>query len=93
LRDFDPRKASEMALVSRDTRQMTCKNVLSIVDMRESRSELPSLLHRRGIDILPIMLWGFWDWTGQVWMMSTYNSASIKVINFNLFLKPYEVTD
>jgi hypothetical protein len=82
-----------MALVSRDTRQMTCKNVLSIVDMRESRSELPSLLHRRGIDILPIMLWGFWDWTDQVWMMSTYNSASVKVINFNLFLKPCQVTD
>jgi ERCC4-type nuclease len=49
-----------MALVSRDTRQMT-KNVLSIVHMREFRSELPSLLHRKGIDILPIMLWGFWD--------------------------------
>ncbi len=88
-----PRKASEMTLVSRDTRQMTCKNVISIVDMRESRSELPSLLHRRGIDILPIMLWGFWDWTDQVWLMSTYNSASVKVINLNLFLKSCQVTD
>ena len=30
---------------------------------------------------------------GQLWMMSTYNSASVKVINFNLFLKTYQVTD
>lgn len=27
-----------------------------IVDMREFRSELPSLIHRRGIDILPVTL-------------------------------------
>jgi hypothetical protein len=57
----DPRKASEMALVSRDTGQMACKDarqlVLVIVDMREFRSELPLLLHRRGIDVLPIMFW------------------------------------
>jgi hypothetical protein len=40
----DPRKASEMALVSRDTGQMACKDarqlVLVIVDMREFRSEI-----------------------------------------------------
>jgi len=54
----DPRKASEMALVSHDTREANDKrnhNVV-IVDMREFRSELPSLLHRRGIDILPITI-------------------------------------
>ena len=50
----DPRKASEMALVSHDTRQMARK------DARE-------------LDV----------------KLSTYNSASVKVINFNLFLKPY----
>jgi DNA excision repair protein ERCC-4 len=62
----DPRKASEMALVSHDTRQMARKDTrqVVVVDMREFRSELPSLLDRRGIDILPIMLWGFCDWTG-----------------------------
>ena len=89
----DPRKASEMALVSRDARQMARKDArqVVIVDMKEFR--MPSLLHRRGIDISPIMLWGFWDWAGQVWMMSTYNSTSVKVINFNLFLKPFQVTD
>ncbi|XP_046635751.1 DNA repair endonuclease XPF-like [Daphnia pulicaria] len=54
----DPRKASEMALVPLDTRQMTRKDVrqVVVVDMREFRSELPSLLHRRGIDILPITI-------------------------------------
>jgi len=54
----DPRKASEMALISRDTRETNdtnSRNVV-IVDMREFRSELPSLLHRRGIDILPITI-------------------------------------
>jgi len=56
--DRDPRKASEMALVSRDTREAAApkeRNIV-IVDMREFRSELPSLLHRRGIDILPITI-------------------------------------
>ncbi len=55
----DPRKASEMALVPlTDTRQIATKNVreVVVVDMREFRSELPSLLHRRGIDILPITI-------------------------------------
>ncbi len=54
----DPRKASEMALVPLDTRQMTRKDVrqVVVVDMREFRSELPSLIHRRGIDILPITI-------------------------------------
>ena len=54
----DPRKASEMALVSHDTRQMARQDArqVVIVDMREFRSELPSLLHRRGIDILPITI-------------------------------------
>ena len=39
----DPRKASEMALVSHDTRQMARKDArqVVIVDMREFRSELP----------------------------------------------------
>nr|CAG4641558.1 EOG090X03DI [Eurycercus lamellatus] len=52
----DPRKASEMALKPLDTRLTTGKDVrqVVIVDMREFRSELPSLLHRRGIDIMPI---------------------------------------
>jgi hypothetical protein len=57
----DSRKASEMALVSRETGQMACKDarqlVLVVVDMREFRSELPLLLHRRGIEVLPIMFW------------------------------------
>nr|CAG4636872.1 EOG090X03DI [Ceriodaphnia reticulata] len=55
----DPRKASEMALIPlTDTRQMAAKNVreVVVVDMREFRSELPSLLHRRGIDILPVTI-------------------------------------
>nr|CAG4638335.1 EOG090X03DI [Cyclestheria hislopi] len=54
----DPRKASEMALVCRDTRQDGRDNTrqLVVVDMREFRSELPSLLHRRGIDILPVTI-------------------------------------
>lgn len=54
----DPRKASEMALVPLDTRQMSRKDTrqVVVVDMREFRSELPSLLHRRGIDILPITI-------------------------------------
>lgn len=32
------------------------RNPLVIVDMREFRSELPVLLHRRGIDIDPVTL-------------------------------------
>lgn len=36
--------------------QEPTKNPLVIVDMREFRSELPVLLHRRGIDIEPITL-------------------------------------
>jgi DNA excision repair protein ERCC-4 len=54
----DPRKASEMAFVPLDTRQMndpaSARRV--VVDMREFRSELPSLLHRRGIDIVPVTI-------------------------------------
>ena len=40
-----PRKASEMALVSRDTRQMACKDALQVVvvDMREFRSDFEEL--------------------------------------------------
>nr|CAG4650837.1 EOG090X03DI [Simocephalus serrulatus] len=55
----DPRKASEMALISvTDTRLVARMNTrqVVVVDMREFRSELPSLLHRRGIDILPITI-------------------------------------
>jgi ERCC4-type nuclease len=56
----DPRKASEMALVSpdSDTRQMACQDArqVVVVDMREFRSEFCLRLHRRGIDVLPIML-------------------------------------
>lgn len=54
----DPRKASEMALKPLDTRQMARKEErqVVVVDMREFRSELPSLLHRRGIDILPLTI-------------------------------------
>lgn len=62
----DPRKASEMALVPLDTRQMSRKDTrqVVVVDMREFRSELPSLLHRRGIDILPITI--------EVWLGLKY---------------------
>lgn len=62
----DPRKASEMALVPLDTRQMSRKDTrqVVVVDMREFRSELPSLLHRRGIDILPITI--------EVWLDLNY---------------------
>lgn len=54
----DPRKASEMAIVPLDTRLMSQKETrqVVVVDMREFRSELPSLLHRRGIDILPVTI-------------------------------------
>jgi len=54
----DPRKASEMALIPvSDTRVMGNKQrQVVVVDMREFRSDLPSLLHRRGIDILPITI-------------------------------------
>ena len=54
----DPRKASEMGLKVADTRQMARKEErqIVIVDMREFRSELLSLIHRRGIDILPITI-------------------------------------
>jgi DNA excision repair protein ERCC-4 len=54
----DPRKASEMALIPvSDTRLMANKQrQVIVVDMREFRSDLPSLLHRRGIDILPITI-------------------------------------
>jgi hypothetical protein len=96
----DSRKASEMALVSRETGQMACKDarqlVLVVVDMREFRSELPLLLHRRGIEVLPIMFWVFWDWshwTGQVWIFQHKIPHPFQVINYNLFLKPYQVTD
>lgn len=56
--DRDPRKASEMAIVPKDTRDMTSKAArrLIVVDMREFRCELPSLIHRRGIDILPVTI-------------------------------------
>jgi hypothetical protein len=40
------------------------------------------------------MLWGFWDWTGQVWMMSTYNSVSVKFIlrHFTVTLRGNRLT-
>lgn len=54
----DPRKASEMAMVPKDTRQMARAedHRLIVVDMREFRCELPSLIHRRGIDIIPVTI-------------------------------------
>ena len=69
---------------SRDTRLMACEDAPQVVYVNCLRSFTEEA---------SIMLWGFWDWTGQVWMMLTYNSASVKVITFNLFLKPYQVTD
>lgn len=58
----DPRKASDLATArdARDTRdghaQDQDKKSVVVVDMREFRSELPSLLHRRGIDIAPVTI-------------------------------------
>lgn len=46
-----------------------------IVDMREFRSELPSLLHKRGIDIEPITL--------QVNQLFYFMSVFCKAVLFN----------
>ena len=76
----DPCKASEMAF-TRNSSNGLCRCPSSGV------CELPSLLHRRGID--NVMEFLGLDWPS----MSTYNSPSVKVTNFNLFLKPFQVTD
>nr|CAG4640726.1 EOG090X03DI [Eulimnadia texana] len=54
----DSRKASEMAISVKDTRNLAVNEEaqMVIVDMREFRSDLPSLLHKRGIDIIPVTL-------------------------------------
>lgn len=60
----DPRKASETVVAVKQSAsrrqggedQAKSQNPLVLVDMREFRSELPALLHRRGIDIEPITL-------------------------------------
>ncbi|KAF4523777.1 hypothetical protein B566_EDAN009009 [Ephemera danica] len=58
----DPRKASEIAFGDQASSSRKGgdpekkQNPIVLVDMREFRSELPSLLHRRGIDIEPITL-------------------------------------
>ena len=58
----DPRKASEMVNSEKRTQRAGGQDLESkkqekiIVDMREFRSELPSLIHRRGIDIEPVTL-------------------------------------
>ena len=53
-------KASDQALNALNTRkgggQVTKTSPKVIVDMREFRSELPSILHKRGIDIDPVTL-------------------------------------
>jgi DNA excision repair protein ERCC-4 len=58
----DNRKASEAVVTAATSSrqggsgQEKKQNPLVLVDMREFRSELPALLHRRGIDIEPITL-------------------------------------
>ncbi|GAB6022273.1 DNA repair endonuclease XPF [Chamberlinius hualienensis] len=57
----DSRKASETVNASNSSRRGGYEEPSSIqqkviVDMREFRSELPSLIHRRGIDIEPVTL-------------------------------------
>uniref|UniRef100_A0A8D0L5D3 DNA repair endonuclease XPF n=1 Tax=Sphenodon punctatus TaxID=8508 RepID=A0A8D0L5D3_SPHPU len=59
--NFDLVRDATPAAVSTDTRKAGGQEQKSvqqtiIVDMREFRSELPSLIHRRGIDIEPITL-------------------------------------
>uniref|UniRef100_A0A8C8R519 DNA repair endonuclease XPF n=1 Tax=Pelusios castaneus TaxID=367368 RepID=A0A8C8R519_9SAUR len=59
--NFDLVRDSTSATVSTDTRKAGGQEQKSIqqtiiVDMREFRSELPSLIHRRGIDIEPVTL-------------------------------------
>ena len=56
----DPRKASEKnseesSINTRKGGQVARENSISrvIVDMREFRSELPALIHKRGIDVEP----------------------------------------
>lgn len=50
-----------------------------IVDMREFRSELPSLLHRRGIDIDPVTL--------QVWFSYFFQKCYLLAVYCCFFLK------
>jgi DNA excision repair protein ERCC-4 len=62
----DPTKASDLAVANMAgpssrrggvmDRQLAPGNEMIIVDMREFRSELPSLIHRRGIDIVPVTI-------------------------------------
>ena len=58
----DSKKASDILMESQNSRSRkggVINQIVSakvIVDMREFRSELPSLLHKRGIDIDPVTL-------------------------------------
>ncbi|XP_065904706.1 DNA repair endonuclease XPF-like isoform X2 [Dysidea avara] len=52
----DSRLAKEDAISSRKGGQHQKEKHQVIVDMREFRSALPSLLHKRGIDIIPVTL-------------------------------------
>lgn len=55
-RDVGKSVMSEILNTRKGGLQQPTANPLVIVDMREFRSELPVLLHRRGIDIDPITL-------------------------------------
>lgn len=56
LRDSGKSVLSEFHDTRKGGIPKTTNNSLIIVDMREFRSELPVLLHRRGIDIDPVTL-------------------------------------
>uniref|UniRef100_A0A8C2TP40 DNA repair endonuclease XPF n=1 Tax=Coturnix japonica TaxID=93934 RepID=A0A8C2TP40_COTJA len=55
IRDVKPASASTDTRKAGGQAQKTAQQTI-IVDMREFRSELPSLIHRRGIDIEPVTL-------------------------------------
>uniref|UniRef100_A0A803YNV6 DNA repair endonuclease XPF n=1 Tax=Meleagris gallopavo TaxID=9103 RepID=A0A803YNV6_MELGA len=55
VRDVKPASASTDTRQAGGQAQKTAQQTI-IVDMREFRSELPSLIHRRGIDIEPVTL-------------------------------------
>lgn len=55
-RDMGRSLLEEVSTRKGGLQQQPTKNPLVIVDMREFRSELPVLLHRRGIDIEPVTL-------------------------------------
>ncbi|XP_053936267.1 DNA repair endonuclease XPF [Cuculus canorus] len=55
IRDAKPASASTDTRKAGGQEQKTVQQTI-IVDMREFRSELPSLIHRRGIDIEPVTL-------------------------------------